>query len=186
MDKLFALGHRRFVGKDTAARFLINHIRLEHRGRQVQKISFATKLKSTVYDLFRRYGVRPPDFYEQNPAEKEAIIPGLNMSMRDIWIKFGNELRAYMPDIWIDHAFEAATAQIVLVPDLRYLDEAAAIQARGGVLIRLDRACVEKHDDVADSQLEAFEGWDYIIKNDGDLSDLQKAITYIVDMELAK
>lgn len=184
--KIFALGHRRYVGKDTAARFLINHIRLEHRGKQVQKISFATKLKATVYDLFKDFGVKPTEFYEQNPAEKETLIPDLGISVRDLWIRFGNQLRDYKSDIWIHHAFVYNTAPILLVPDLRYIDEAAAVRERGGVLIRIDRPDVPQYDDIADSGLTNYENWDYIIHNTGDLSDLQKAIVYIVDKELAE
>jgi len=182
--KIFAFGHRRYVGKDTAARFLTNHIRLEHRGLQVQKVTFATKLKDICYDLFKHIGLFPTEYYESNPSEKEKVIPELGISARELWIDFGNRMRAYYSAVWIDYAFDNVFAPIALVTDLRYIDEAEAIKTRGGVLIRIDRDSVPVYDDVADSQLANYTGWDYVINNNADLAALHTQIIGIVNKEL--
>ena len=177
---LFAFGHRRYVGKDTAARFLINHIRLEHN-LHVKKISFATRLKDICFDMFQTYGLKSGNYYENHPEQKDVVIPKLSKSARDTWIKVGNDLREVHSDIWIDLAFEELSEQVNIITDLRYWNEAKAIKRKGGTLIRIDRVEVTKHTDVADTALDFFEDWDYIIQNNDSLSDFYKAVTTIVD-----
>lgn len=182
--KIFAFGHRRYVGKDTATRFLVNHIRLEHGGRQVHKISFAWKMKEMCFDLYGPYGLQPPDYYELNPNAKDAIIPALNCSARSIWIRFGNWCREIHDRVWIDYAIDHALANIAVVADLRFISEVNALKERGAVLIKINRNSIEKHDDVADSNLKDYTGWDYVINNDGSLSDLHRQVVEIVNKEL--
>lgn len=183
---IFAFGHRRYVGKDTAGRFLINHIRMNHGGLQVKKVSFATPLKEQCYKLFRNYGAKPPKYYEKHPNEKDVVIPMLGRSMREIWIKYGNDVRAIYPLTWVDLALIHDSNNILLITDLRYINEAEAIKKRGGVLIRIDRDDIPQHDDIADSNLASYNDWDYIIKNNDDLNYLHRTVVRIVDDRLTK
>lgn len=182
--KLFAFGHRRYVGKDTAARFLINHIRLDFGGIQVQKITFATKMKQICYELFGHLGLQTICYYEDHPTEKEIIIPAIGLSARDLWIRFGNIMRGFYNDVWIDYALNTITAPIGLVTDLRYPNEALAIKKHNGILIRIDRECVPIYGDEADSALADYTDWDYIVLNNNSLTDLHKQIIDIVNKEM--
>jgi hypothetical protein len=182
--KIFAFGHRRKVGKDTAARFLVNHIRLEHGGLQVQRVSFATKLKQMCFELYGRYGLQSIDYYEEHPDEKETFIPGINSSPRELWIRFGNFVRDFNPHAWIDFAVDTAKSPVVLIPDLRYLDEVERLREYDATLIKIERDSAPKFDDVADTKLASFTGWDYVVHNNGTLAEFHECITKIVDKEL--
>lgn len=59
-----------------------------------------------------------------------------------------------------------------IITDVRYPNEAAAIKSWGGKLVKVIRLDAPKSDDVADSALAGFEGWDLTIHNDGTLDDL--------------
>lgn len=185
--KIFAFGHRRFVGKDTAVRFAINHLKLEHQGLRVKKISFAESLKAVCYKLFKKYGLKPSHYYEEHPTEKEIIIPELQLSARDIWIIFGTKIcREIHPNVWVDLALDnLEEVDVVLTTDLRFVNEAEAIKKYGGILIRIERN-VATYDDVADSNLENYSKWNYIISNNTDLQYLHKVVTGIIDHELTR
>lgn len=180
--KIFALGHRRYVGKDTAARFMISQIRVDYR-LEVKKVAFAKYLKYVAYSLFKHYGLHNPDYYEKNPIFKETLIPELGLSARDLWIRFGNDMRTYHKDIWVDSAIGTVEADVIIITDLRYPNEADALLKRGAVLIKIDREAIPKCCDVADCALEDFTGWHYVIENDT-IDNLHKRVTGIVKKEL--
>jgi hypothetical protein len=172
---LIAFGHRRKVGKDTAVRFMINHLRWNYPAYTIQKATFAEALKDSCYALFGQYGLQPTEYYEQNPDEKEKVIPAIGMSARDIWIKYGNDCRAIVPTIWIDHVLDTPKADIIIMTDLRYPNEADAILARGGALVKITRDVV-KYDDEADTALANWNGWTHYLANQGSLEDFHASV----------
>lgn len=177
---IIAFGHRRKVGKDTATRFLINHVRWNYSTLSITKLTFAKKLKETAYDLFGRYGLQPTEYYEAYPDEKETEIPSLGMSARDIWIKFGNDCRAIMPSIWVDHAVDTS-ANISIMTDLRYPNEAEALLQVNGILVKIEREQTMQYDDEADMALADWNKWTYTIKNNGSLDELHTAVVNLTE-----
>ena len=179
--KVIALGHRRFVGKDTLARFIINHLRINHADLSIQKIAFADELKRIAHEVFRLQGLQAKSYYDDDPNKKEEIIPQLGISARDLWIKYGNQMREYHNDIWVELALDNIYAKVVIITDLRYPNEAKALKELGAVLIRIDRPSIPKSDDVADTALDDYEDWDYIIENNDNLTVLHDRINAIVN-----
>lgn len=184
-DLIIGLGHKKRVGKDTFAEML--QISLEELGYDVYKISFVHLMKEMAAELFGVYGLRSAYHYEVNPNHKDRLLDGIVRTPRQIWIEFGNSMRDIYPDIWVDKLMEHIQSVqthnrlnrrgpiAIVITDVRYPNEAAAVKTEGGTLIRIDRPDIPRSDDVADCALDGFDGWDYGVVNDGTLEKLEAA-----------
>jgi hypothetical protein len=77
-------------------------------------------------------------------------------------------------DFWVDRLMERARSyDRVVIPDVRYPNEAAAIQELGGVVIRIDRPGHVPQGHVSETALAGWDGWDEIFSNHGSVQDLQ-------------
>lgn len=170
---IYAFGHRSRVGKDTCVGFLDTELRL--RGISVQKISFAFELKAICHRLFGHCGVEHPIHYENHPESREFVLPMLNMNVVELWIKFGNDMRAYEENIWIDVALKKddGKASVILISDCRFPNEVDAIRKCNGRVYKVIRPDVPVLDSPADEALEDFEDWDGMVLNTGKLDRLQ-------------
>lgn len=179
--KIIAFGHKARVGKDTAAKYLVSYLRTankNHSFKDIRHCSFAYELKQRCYDLFGWAGLHSPEHYEAYPDQKEQILWKIGKSPREIWIEFGNHMRSIYPDIWIDLVFNTnIDADLLIISDLRYPNEANRIIAENGHCIRIDKHDAPIRTDVADTALVGFGGWDLVINNDGTLNKFYKDIT---------
>ena len=182
--KIFAFGYRRYVGKDTAARFFIHHIHTFYN-LTFQHVGFADYFKDECFRLFGHLGLKSREYYEHHPDEKDLYILGLGRSARDIWIKYSNSIREIYPNVWIDNTFTNLSAQIILVRDLRFQAEVDFLVRNGAVLIRIDRD-VTNLNETADSDLQNFTGWDYIIDNNTSKNNLHEQVVAIIEKEVPK
>lgn len=125
--------------------------------------------------------------FQNSVAGKNAACAAAGMSYGRMQVAVGSAARAaFGPDIWLRAALapylEAATASVaactpvdglVLIPDLRFPNEAAAIRAAGGVLLRITgdpsggaaRDLRDPHDPT-ETALDAWSDWDAVIDND--------------------
>lgn len=93
---------------------------------------------------------------------------------REFLVDLGNLYRKYDPDYWIDKALMNTISDLnFMVTDVRFPNEAEAIKAKGGKLIRLERHPSRDHlvDDrtkagVSETALDAYTGWDYVLLAD--------------------
>lgn len=174
--KIIAFGHRREVGKDTAATFLVSYLRTNKKGISVRKLGFASKLKEISHSLYSWAGLKDEEYYEQNYKEKEVVLPTLGKTPRQIWIEVGNYMRQVHNDTWLAYLFLGVKADYMILKDLRFPNEAEAVKKHGGLVIRIDRASVQKHDDYADSALAEYKDWDYVWENNGSLREFNSSI----------
>ena len=73
----------------------------------------------------------------------------------------------------------------VVIPDVRFPDEAEAIKAAGGLLIRIDRPGFgTRGSHLSETALEGYDGWDVVYKNDTTIHDLQTGIVAWVQSQL--
>ncbi len=118
-------------GKDTFANHLLNEYGFESR-------RFAWKLKQIVQEVF---DLSTPQI--ENGAMKEFVDQRWGKSPRQIMQWIGTEgFRAIHPDVWVrDFAvrLKATTGRnsLVVIPDVRFPNEAAWIKAVGGMLVRV-------------------------------------------------
>ena len=119
----------------------------------------------------------------QDRSRKENTLGWISCSPRRLLQTLGTDWGRNMihPEIWV-----MATMQRVMdggdycIPDVRFVNEAAAIKARGGVVWRVDRRSRSTLDPAAASH-ESERGippeyLDAVIQNDGTLADLQAAV----------
>ena len=177
--KIIGFGHRSRVGKDTCTR-LAKEI-LETHAKLVEHKSFAGVLKDTCHRLYGWAGVQEPLFYERLPAYRSHVLPKIGKTVVELWIEVGNKLREVYPDTWVSPVFgiEDCQPDVLLISDVRYLNEIKAIRERGGVCIKVTRESAPRLDSPTDNALEGYKQWDAVIENEGterDLVDKVKAL----------
>lgn len=116
------------VGKDTAADWLV-------RNHGFTRVAFADALRSVLYDmdpLVRK-------FVDLFGWEEAKLAPRLRVrtKLQDL----GKAVRDHVdPDAWIDAGFaKMRTGCRYVLSDVRYPNEAVAIRARDGVVLRIER-----------------------------------------------
>lgn len=180
MPRIIAFGHKKGVGKNTAAKFLDIIIRTIMPQLVVKNASFADKLKDISFQLFAWAGLKRGIYYETHYAEKEKILPLIGMTPREIWIGVGNKLREVSPSVWVDYVLKGIKADIVIISDLRFQNEVSAVKAVGGIVIRIDRDGLPQGTDLAEVDLDNFVGWDCTIPNNGSLDDLNNYLERLI------
>lgn len=68
-----------------------------------------------------------------------------------------------------------------IITDVRYPNEAKAIKDRGGILIRINRNTGFNDNHISETALDNYDGWDYIIDNNGTLTDLFNQVKEIYE-----
>jgi energy-coupling factor transporter ATP-binding protein EcfA2 len=130
MIRLIGLSGRRGSGKDTVAR-LIQQLQPEHSW---QIRSFGDSIKSVCAALT---GEDVAPYYSQ--AGKAALVPTFRRTRGEMLQQVGQALRVWEPLVWVDAFFAALPSDaFVLVPDIRYANEADPICARGGLMLRVE------------------------------------------------
>ncbi len=127
------------VGKDTLAQELVKHLGFERHG-------FADALKSILYALNPRVELYNNDFIghwhvqtlvDQKGWEEAKKEP----EVRELLQRLGTEggRVALGKDVWVNTLFTQPTGPRIVIPDVRFENEAQAIRARGGSVIRIHR-----------------------------------------------
>ena len=171
---IYAFGHRSRVGKDTCVNFLETHLRIANI--EILRVSFAFELKMATHHLFKSFGVEHPIYYENHPEARTIVIPKLDCNVVELWIKYGNMMRDIYEPIWIDLALKQddGAAQVILISDCRFPNEAAAIKRLGGKVFKVTRPDAPILDSISDQALEDYAGWDGHIHNNSNLAYLNK------------
>jgi ABC-type dipeptide/oligopeptide/nickel transport system ATPase component len=141
-------------GKDTVADLIRDLCRDKHV--TVARTSLATPIKDVAWRTFGWDG------------EKDE-------KGRQLLIDLGMAGRAYDRDVWLDQGVRNLTwqnAQINLIPDIRFENEADYIFTHGGILIRVIRDSVEPMSHESERQLD-----DYLtpitLTNNGTIEELK-------------
>lgn len=156
------------VGKDTLASFIISN----YGG---YRYSFADPIR----DMLRVLGIDMDQPYWQ--TRKEEVIPALGVSPRRMMQTLGTEWGRQLihEDIWLTMARQrlASLGPGMVVPDIRFENEAGWIRQQGGIVIHLSR------DGEANASKNGVEhaDTDLLVKNDGTLEDLQHLVSQLFD-----
>jgi hypothetical protein len=120
-------------GKDTLAKHLIS--KLSKSGFPCMSLSFASALKTDLDDFTKeKFGISA---FTEDTKEKEIIRPLL--------VCYGTDVcRKLDPEYWIKKVEKRVKTSnnnkiIVVIPDVRYENEARWIQQNGGFVIHLKR-----------------------------------------------
>ena len=173
--RLIGIAGKARSGKDTAASYLT-------RKYGLVKHSFADPMKDGVKAMF---GLTDEHV---NGDLKEDLIPWLGVSTRRILQTLGTEWGREMirPDLWVllaqrkwdrvRWATEDTFHGGMIVPDIRFEEEAEFIRRNGGLVIHLFRdelQAIEAHKSEAGVR---FLDGDWIVENNGTIEDLYKEL----------
>lgn len=170
MNRLIGIAGRARSGKDTIAEHL-------YETYDYARVSFADALKDGARKIF---SLSEEQLYGDL---KEVVDDYWQMTPREILQRMGTEAMRgeFGPDIWIRAAMrhiqaELAQCQGVVIPDVRFDNEAEAIVARGGEIWYVNRPgaqVVRAHASEAGIHGEYISHW---IHNDGNIMQLYDQI----------
>lgn len=175
MPTFVAFGHRSAIGKDTSVKFLSTL--LSTKGKKVQHVSFAAPLKEICFTLYGWAGLKRGIHYETHREDRDIKIPHLNMTPVEIWVAVGNKLRDVYEPTWIDLTLRTPyKADFVFISDLRYPNEATAVEQLGGYHYKVNNTRAPIRNTKADEALAGYSGWYGHVFNEKSLDDLNTAM----------
>jgi hypothetical protein len=107
-------------------------------------------------------------------------------------------VRGYDPDFWINITFQEIERQQknnntyplqehdFVITDVRYTNEADYLKKAGAILLRIERGGIELFDHESETQLDNYEGFDYLISNNGTIEGLEERVAVILDRIIEK
>ncbi len=173
---VIGLGHYSRVGKDSFADYFLECL-AEYGPVRGIKRSLAWKLKQICFELYAWDGMMPPEHYEtaEGAKDRDIKLPTLGMTPVEIWVAMGTKaVRNNVYDrTWLDYLLKTDhECDVLVVPDVRFPNEADAIKAMGGTLIKVVRPGFGPRKTVADRALMGYDGWDYVIGAAGTMDSL--------------
>lgn len=164
--KVIGIGGQLACGKDTLADYLANRLNtLLIREPYIpwKRIGFAHAVKKVFMDSFNVSW----DFIEEWKRKDEAP-PGFDKNIRKSLQFIGDGFRQIRSNIWIETAFRENVPKII--SDVRYLNEARAIRAHGGLTVLVWRPGYENNDpNPSESQIKPTVDWFAESGYDGDV-----------------
>jgi dephospho-CoA kinase len=174
LPRIVGIAGRAGTGKDTVAGYL-------QRQYHYHLFRFADPLKQALQTMF---GIAPEVWEDR--AAKEAALPWLGVSPRYLAQTLGTDWgrRMIADDLWIrvmERRIERHRDHRIIIPDVRFDNEAALIKRHGGVVVKLFR------DSAPDVLLHASEAGvsdllcDDFIANNGTIDGLYKTAVEVLE-----
>lgn len=171
------------AGKDSVAARLVHH-------HDFARLAFADRLKAAAEDLDPLIPL--PDgridhlsavLHEATPRgwEGAKAVPAVREFLQD----FGLGMRAHVADdVWIRPVVEEAlrlsrTGRDVVVTDVRFLNEVAAIRSVGGIIVGVERPGLDDSDPHVSEHEWRLAGQEATVHNYGTLEDLGLSVDYL-------
>ena len=198
--QIIGLGHRSGRGKDTLYKILRRRGHCDHNAN-VLRYSFADQVKNMAGVVFSKWGLKDAAYYDDNYLEKDVVLPGLGLSPRQIWNRFGtNVCRDIYANTWterLEHEIMEVRANIdsrardvvAVVTDVRFPEEVSMMRRLNSTLVEVTASAPIVKGVSADEKLAAYRGWDLSIHNDmteGFEAVVIKTLGPILNWSLAK
>ena len=154
-------------GKDTFAGILISDFGFT-------RVALADPLRRMVASLTGLSFAQLLDSPEKEIAHPKLGGISPRRAMQTLGTEWGRDI--IWRDLWVEHAMDQAEAagSAVVIPDVRFENEAEAIRARGGVVVHMKRPAlniqVEAHASEAGVRLR-FQDW--MVLNDQGMEQLR-------------
>jgi hypothetical protein len=171
------IGLRR-SGKDTAAQALANS--------GYELVKFADALKGMLRCYLAYVGVNPDTIERMIEGdlkeEPTQIFAGRSCrwAMQTLGTEWGRDLIG--SDLWVNATMARASQfGLVVISDCRFPNEAAAVKAQGGTIIRIHREGLTADSHPSEQLIESIPD-DFTINNDGTVADLQQSVLNLVEL----
>lgn len=187
--KLIGLTGRAGSGKDTVARLLVSkHWRPSDTTCAPRVLAFADPIRQMLLAM----GL--PAQHICSRELKEEPWPLIGRSYRELAQTLGTEWGRHLvaPDLWVrlmeqllladlDTARTLGRALLTIITDVRMPNEAEAVHAWGGVIVRVERPGIEPvRDHSSEHSVDAIPA-DHTLHNDGDLIELRERVRTLAD-----
>lgn len=189
-QNVFLISGKKFHGKDTVARMLIDELVKRKLIGGARVLSFAGPLKDAAKSIFL---LSHDQCY--HPQYKEVVDDRWGLTPREIMQKLGTEVgRQIHKDVWVLNAIYNARQYLaenhghaVFIPDTRFPNE---VQLPREILgdqvftLRVTRSNLppsEFDNHPSETSLDDFNGWDFRLDNSGGMADLRREVNGLVD-----
>lgn len=168
-------------GKDTVADMLV-------KKRGYVKMSFADPIREALYTLNPNITVENMGVVSLSSAVDGMgweILKTYSSDIRPLMQRMGTEVGREMfgEDFWVKQAMRKAVQhELVVFSDVRYPNEADAIRAMGGQIIRIERIGVNAVNGHASEHALGAYRFDEEIRNMGTLEDLNLSMEALLDL----
>lgn len=160
---LVGITGKKRAGKDTAGRYIA-------ATQELFIDSFAAPIRRFMCDILQC----TLDQLERIKEDPHPILEG--RTPREFMQYVGTEIaRQFTPNIWVN-ALDARLKGETVITDLRFDNEAAYVQNRGGMVIQIERPGTAGDDAHASERGVSPSLVDIKIKNDGTVHDLQRQL----------
>lgn len=164
-------------GKDTLAQMIKQRWEC-YREQTPEIMAFADPIRGMLRSLLLDCGMtdREIAMLEHSDSKDAARLPVVGVTKRKLMQTLGTEWgRMYLnPDIWIEVLKRRARhCPVVIVPDVRYNNEANAIRCQG-IMIHLTRRGLAPQDEHSSESGVQFQAGDYRIQNNFGLPGLRE------------
>lgn len=184
MGLILAFGHKKQMGKDTLAKYVIDVLRPKRARLRIVQRGFADKLYEFLHSVYGWAGYQTKAYYDRNPAEKMKVLPALGKTPRQLLIEFGQHTRKLDDAIWVNATIRGEY-DVLLVTDLRFPTEFQALKEQGAHLYRVHNPRIAPTDDEADCALDGWEDkWHGTILNDEGLVKMYVHAESLVDKHI--
>lgn len=175
-------GHIARSGKDSAAAALVEKLGF-------RKIAFADALRQMALRVNPIIEGKIPGFPErrladliQEPGDWEQAknhYPEVRRFLQALGTEGVRETLGH--DIWTRVVMDQIhLGDRVVIPDVRYVNEAETIQARGGLVIRVDRPNYVASGHSSETALADWDGWDDVLENSSSWAMLRQRAVELV------
>jgi hypothetical protein len=173
---LVGLGYQARVGKGCVAEWLVKR-------HGFVEVAFADALKAACRIIF---GLTHAQLYGEDKDREDAFWRD---TPRNILQLVGTEClrRGYRDDVWVkalQRGIEANPGRDYVVSDMRFQNEAAAIETWGGKLVRImrpDAPQIATGNHASELALAGWGDWDYTLCNDGTLDELHAKVDIMLE-----
>jgi hypothetical protein len=150
------------------------------------RVPFAGTLKAMARPLLAAFGYSREEVLRIEQGDKTEVIGPLGVTVRKIYQTLGTEWgREHIhQDLWLK-AWTAKVCRIpaeelVVVEDVRFLNEAALIKKLGGEVWQITRpgAGVESTPHPSENALRDWQGFSAVISNSGSLDTLRESVAW--------
>jgi hypothetical protein len=179
--KILAFGHKSRTGKDMATKSLIEYFNKEYPNLKVERRAFADAVKNISYILYRCHGLKTKQHYDEYPEDRVKILPVLGMDAVEVWVAVGNKIRDIYAETWVDIALLDCDADIIIISDLRYPNEAKRLSELGGICVKIERDEALIRNTIADNALNEYTSWDEILQNDSTPEALNQQLILLIN-----
>ncbi len=172
---LIGIGHRSENGKDTLAKFMKDKFEDLMPNKKVIITGWSYKLKMVCYALYADLGLQRPEFYDTEDGRRHRNIklPRIDLTPVEIWIHMGSKaVRAHVwVRTWVEYVRNSINCDILICPDTRFPIE---IEVCDYTILCHNPRIPNRAGESVDHVLKDYNGWNFVVVNDGSKLDLQR------------